>query len=250
MDFVLSALFVSGSADKPQKEGDFVIEALKVDPACFHICGESQAKVNSAKQWINDLMSKEQESTFIQENAILSFSDADHQHLVDIQKTTGVSIRTESKNAQASVTITGLSKDVLKATHEIHDMLRKARDKEDLRKRVEVAGTVADWQYLQQGFQFQSFDSMTNFELEQALEKKLPNVKVTVQGQSYTVTMPSGPATDNQGRTLEIKRVDKLKGIFSYLCYLIIVSMSFVPTLPNINNNAGETGFVFIMKPK
>lgn len=213
MDFVLSALFVGGSADKPQKDGDFVIEALKVDPACFHICGESQAKVNGAKQWINDLVSKELNVICIPDNAILSFSDADHQRLVDIQKTRNVSIKTESKKAQASVTVEGLSKDVLKATTEIYDMLRKARDEEDLRKKMELAGTVADWQYMKQGLQFQSFDSKTNFELEQALEKKLPNVKVTVQGQSYTVTMPSGPATDNQGRTLEIKRIDKLKGI-------------------------------------
>lgn len=213
MDFVLSALFVGGSADKPQKDGDFVIEALKVDPACFHICGESQAKVNGAKQWINDLVSKELNVICIPDNAILSFSDADHQRLVDIQKTRNVSIKTESKKAQASVTVEGLSKDVLKATTEIYDMLRKARDEEDLRKKMELAGTVADWQYMKQGLQFQSFDSKTNFELEQALEKKLPNVKVTVQGQSYTVTMPSGPATDNQGHTLEIKRIDKLKGI-------------------------------------
>ncbi|XP_044073695.1 poly(ADP-ribose) polymerase family member 14-related sequence 1 isoform X2 [Siniperca chuatsi] len=207
----IKSLFISESADKPRKEGDFVIEALKVDPACFHICGESQARVDSAKQWINDLISKEHISTCISDNSILSFSDADHQRIVDIQKTMSVSIRTESKKAQVSVTIEGLSKDVLKASSEIHEMLRVARDGEELKKKVELAGTMADWQYLQQGLQFQSFDSMTNFTLEQAWEKKLSNVKVTVQGQDYTVTMPSGPATDNHGRTLEIKRIDRLK---------------------------------------
>ncbi|XP_070693875.1 poly(ADP-ribose) polymerase family member 14-related sequence 1 [Pempheris klunzingeri] len=207
----IKSFFVGASADKAQKEGDFVIEALKVEPACFHICGESQAKVNSAKQWISDLLSKEQNSICIADYAILSFTDADHQRLVAIQKTMNVSIRIESKDSQASVKVEGLSKDVLKATNEIHDMLRSTRDKEDLRKKVELAGTVADWQYLQQGLQFQSFDSMANFELEQALGNKLPSVKVTVQGQNYTVTMPNGPATDSQGRTLEIKRIDKLK---------------------------------------
>ncbi|XP_028446175.1 poly(ADP-ribose) polymerase family member 14-related sequence 1 isoform X1 [Perca flavescens] len=207
----IKSLFISGSDDKPKKEGDFVIEALKVDPAAFHICGESQVKVDSAKQWINDLISKEQEINCIQDNSILSFSDADYKRIVDIQKTMDVTIKIESKMAQASVTIEGLSKDVLKASHEIHKMLRVARDKEELKKKVEMAGTVAEWQYLQQGQQFRSFDSMSNFELEQALEKQLPNVKVTVQGQNYTVTMPKGPATDNQGRTLQIKRIDRLK---------------------------------------
>lgn len=225
MEFVPSAFFIGGSADKPQKEGDFVIEALELDPAYFHICGKSQTGLDSAKQWIDDLISKELNSSCISDNSILSFSDADHRRIADIQKTLSVSIRTVSKNAQASITIEGLSKDVLKASNEIHEMLRKARDEDDLKKKVELAGTVADWQYLQQGLQFQSFDAMTNFELEQALEKKLPNVKVTVQGQDYTVTMPSGPATDKQGRTLEIKRIDRLKGTLSYLRPLISGNM-------------------------
>lgn len=186
-----------------------------MDPACFHICGNTQVKVDKAKQWLDDLISKEQHTICIKDNNILTLSNADHQRIVDIQKTLCVSIKTESKKANASITIEGLSKDVLKASNEIYDMLRKARDEEDLKKKVELAGTVAEWQYQQSGFQFQSFNSMTNYELEQALEKKLPNVKVTVQGQDYTVTMPSGPATDNQGRTLEIKRIDKLKGILS-----------------------------------
>ncbi|XP_026232456.1 poly(ADP-ribose) polymerase family member 14-related sequence 1 isoform X2 [Anabas testudineus] len=206
----IKSLFV-GTADKPQKEGDFVIEALKVDPACFHICGNSQTDVDSAKKWINDLISKELYSSNIQDNAIHSFSDADYKHLENIQKTLGVSIRTESKKGQASVTIEGLSKDVLEGSNVIHEMLRKARDKQVLEKNIELAGTVADWQYQQQGFQFQSFDAMTNYNLEQALENNQKTVKVTIKGQDYTVTMPSGPATDSQGRTLNIKRIDKLK---------------------------------------
>ncbi len=218
MGFVPSAFFISGSTGKPQKEGDFVIEPQEVDPACFHICGKSQAGLDSAKQWIDDLTSTEYHSCSIPDNSILSFSDADHKRIVDIQKTLSVSIRIVNKNAQASITIEGLSKDVLRASNEIHEMLRKARDEDELKKKVEVASTMVDWQYLQQGLQFQSFDARTNFELEQALGKKLPNVKVTVQGQDYTVTMPNGPATDKQGRTLEIKRIDRLKGILSLLC--------------------------------
>ncbi len=184
-----------------------------MEPACFHICGESQARVDSAKQWINDLITREHHSISIRDQAILRFSDADQQRIVDLQKAMSVSIRTESKKGQASMTIEGLSKNVLKATDAIHDMLRKVRDEQDLEKKVMLAGKVADWQYKQQGAQFQSLDPKTNFELEQALDEELPSVKVTIQGQTYTVTMPSGPATDAQGRTVEIKRIDKLKGI-------------------------------------
>nr|XP_046259475.1 poly(ADP-ribose) polymerase family member 14-related sequence 1 isoform X2 [Scatophagus argus] len=203
--------FFTGSADKPPIDGDFVIEALKVEPACFHVCGDSQAKVDSAKQWISDLISKEHSSNSISDDIILRLSGADRQRVVDIQKTMNVSIRTESKKGQASFTIEGLSKDVLRASNEIHMMLGKVRDEEDLKKKVEVAGTMAEWQYQQQGSQFQSFNPMTNYELEQALGNNLKTVKVTIQGQDYTVQMPNGPAADSKGHTLEIKRIDKLK---------------------------------------
>ncbi|XP_031730886.1 poly(ADP-ribose) polymerase family member 14-related sequence 1 isoform X2 [Anarrhichthys ocellatus] len=208
----IKSLFVRGpSGDKPQREGDFVIEALKVDPASFHICGESQARVDLAKQQLDQLITQEQNSLCIPDNSILGFSDADHQRIVDIQKTMDVTIRTESKNAQASLTIDGLSKDVLRASHEIHAMLRSARDKDELKRRAEQSATVADWQYQQPGLQFMSFDLMANFKLEQALENKLASVKVTVLSHDYTVTMPKGPATDNQGQVLQIQRIDKLK---------------------------------------
>lgn len=176
----------------------------------FHICGESKAKVDSAKKKINDLISKEHTKHRISENTTLSFSKADQQRIVDIQKTMCVGIRTEVKQGQLSFTIEGLSKDVLNASNEIHEMLKKARDEEEMRKKMEATSKVVVWQYLCQGFQ--DFDSKTNYELEQAREKNLPSVKVTIQGQQYTVQMPRGPATDNQGQSLEIKRIDLLKG--------------------------------------
>ncbi|KAM9347764.1 protein mono-ADP-ribosyltransferase PARP14-like [Symphorus nematophorus] len=206
----LKSLFV-GSAEK-KKEEDFVIETVKVDPACFHICGESQTKVDKAKKWINDLVSSEQENYSISDSAILSLSEADLKRIVDIQKTLGVSIWTDDKKTEPTITIEGLSTDVLKASREITEMVRKTKDEEELRRKVDLAGRVAEWQYQQQGSQFQSFNPATNYELEEALERNLPKIKVKIQGKDYTVHMPGGPATDSQGRTLEIKRIDKVKG--------------------------------------
>ncbi|XP_053185149.1 poly(ADP-ribose) polymerase family member 14-related sequence 1 isoform X2 [Scomber japonicus] len=207
----IKSFFTGESADKPKKEADFVIKALEVDGACFHICGDSQTAVDKAKQRIDNLISKEYETISIDDNNILSLSDPDYQKIVDIQKNMGVSIWTENKNGQISMVIEGISKNVLKANIEIQKMLRMARDEEDMKRREDLAATVADWQYQQNGSQFQSFDSKTNFLLEEALGNKLRQVKVTVMGQDYTVTMPDGPATDNQGHTLQIKRIDKLK---------------------------------------
>ncbi|XP_076023940.1 protein mono-ADP-ribosyltransferase PARP14-like [Genypterus blacodes] len=207
----LKSYVVGGSTDKLSK-GDFVIEGQKVDPVCFHICGDSQAKVDSAKKQINDLTAQVHNSNCILDNAVLSFSKTDHQHIVDIQKTMGVSIKIENNDSQVVVTIEGLSKDVQKASNEMHKMLRKLKDENELKARAEMTATLVDWQYQQQGKNFQSFDSITNLKLEEGMERN-QRVKVRVLGQDYMVTMPDGPATDTQGNTLQIKRIDKRQGI-------------------------------------
>uniref|UniRef100_A0A8K9XM88 Poly [ADP-ribose] polymerase n=1 Tax=Oncorhynchus mykiss TaxID=8022 RepID=A0A8K9XM88_ONCMY len=199
-------------ADMPQKDEDFVIEGQQVDPAFFLICGGSQAKVDHAKRWIKDLILKEQVSNSITDDAIFNLSDSDRKCIHDMQTTMGVSVRIEynSSKEEAMLTIEGLSKDVLNAVNEIQEMLRKARDKETFNRNVEVASNMVEWQYQQQpGGQYQSFDPIPNFHLEQALGRKLPHVEVSFQRQMYKVTLPDGPATDTHGNSLKIRRIDK-----------------------------------------
>ena len=211
MHFVLSALFVGESTEKQEEE--FTIIPAKVDPTCFHICSDKQANVDSAKKWINDLISNEQNSVVITDKAIFNLSSADRQHISDIQKNMAVNLWTEIKNETASIIIEGVSKDVLKANREIDEVLRKVRDEQEMKKTLELAGTVADWQYRQNGPPFKSFDRMTNYQLEQALEKAQPSIEITVRGNDYTVDMSKGLATDSKGQILHIRRIDKLKGI-------------------------------------
>nr|XP_046160813.1 poly(ADP-ribose) polymerase family member 14-related sequence 1 isoform X2 [Oncorhynchus gorbuscha] len=199
-------------ADMPQKDEDFVIEGQQVDPAFFHICGGSQARVDQAKRWIKDLILKEQISNSITDDAIFNLSDSDRKCIHDMQTTMGVSVRIEynSSREEAIITTEGLSKDVLNAVNKIQQMLRKARDKETFNRNVEVASNMVEWQYQQQpGGQYQSFDPIPNYHLEQALERKLPHVEVSFQRQMYKVTLPDGPATDTHGNSLKIRRIDK-----------------------------------------
>ncbi|XP_034150940.1 poly(ADP-ribose) polymerase family member 14-related sequence 1 isoform X2 [Esox lucius] len=209
-----TALFTWGKADKPLKDEDFIIEGQEGDPAFFHICGKSQVGVDQAKHWIKDLILKEQVSNSIIDNAILNLSDTDRQCIDSMQTTMGVSVRMEynSLKQEAKLTIEGLSKDVLNAINDIQGMLRKARDKETFDKNVELARNLVEWQYEQQpGRQYQSFDQITNFLLEQALERKQPHTEVSVQGQMYKVALPDGPATDTHGNSLKIRRINKLE---------------------------------------
>uniref|UniRef100_A0A3B3V0L6 Poly [ADP-ribose] polymerase n=1 Tax=Poecilia latipinna TaxID=48699 RepID=A0A3B3V0L6_9TELE len=207
----LKSIFVSESSEKKQEDETFDIETMEVEPAIFHICGASQAKVDAAKKKINDLISDELCSEEIIDNDILNFSSADRQRIVDIQMKMGVSIKNQITNGQASFIIEGLSKDVLRASREIDNMLKKVRKEQELKRKLELAATVADWQYQRHGLQYQSFDQKTNYELEHALERGAPNVKITIHGSDYTVQIPKGPATDSNGTILQIRRIDRLK---------------------------------------
>ncbi|XP_015226855.1 PREDICTED: poly [ADP-ribose] polymerase 14-like isoform X1 [Cyprinodon variegatus] len=205
------SFFTSGGPEQNQQEEVFDFDTIEVEPTFFHICGDSQASVDAAKKKINDLISDQQDIMEITDNAILNLSFADCQHIIDIQKNMGVSIKHHTNNGQPSIVIEGLSRDVLRANKDIDMLLRKVRGEQELKKKYELAATVAEWQYQRQGLQYQSFDQVTNYELEHALEKGITSVKVTIQGSNYTVQMPKGPATDSQGIVLQIRRIDKLK---------------------------------------
>ncbi|KAJ7990064.1 hypothetical protein DPEC_G00310970 [Dallia pectoralis] len=210
----IKSLFTLGKADKSLKDEDFIIECQEVDPAFFHICGKSQDVVDQAKHWIEDLIMKEQVSNSIIDNALLNLSVSDRQRIDSMQTTMGVGVTMEysSLKQEAKLTIEGLSKDVLNAVNDIQELLRKARDKEAFDKNVELNGNMVEWQYeLQPGRQYQSFDQITNFLLEQALENNQPHAEVSVQGQMYKVGLPNGPATSTNGNSLKIKRINKLE---------------------------------------
>ncbi|KAM9709256.1 poly(ADP-ribose) polymerase family member 14-related sequence 1 [Menidia menidia] len=207
----VKSLFVGESTDKT-KEEEFVIVPPQVAPACFHICSDSQANIDAAKKWITDLVSQEQSSAVITDSAILNLSPSDRKRISDIQDNMPVSLRTEFKDEKASIIIEGFSRDVLRASREIDDTLRKVKDEQELMKNLEQASNKADWQYRQGGLPFKSFDKETNYLLEQAMEKSQPQVKVTIQGKDYNVDISSGVATDSQGQVLQTRRIDKLKG--------------------------------------
>ncbi|XP_042171561.1 protein mono-ADP-ribosyltransferase PARP14-like [Oncorhynchus tshawytscha] len=200
-------IFTRSKGNKPQKPERFVFMDKEVDPACFHICGDSQAKVDEAKQWVKDLILKEQDSSIITDDDIINLTTSDRQHISNMINTIGV--RVEQESSQDKLTMEGITKDVLKVTNEIQKMLQRIRSEEELSRSAELASTVVEWQYQQQGGQYQSFDLIHNFHLEQANETKKQHVEVTIQGRMYKVTLPNGPATDNHGNSLDIRHIDK-----------------------------------------
>nr|XP_029502317.1 protein mono-ADP-ribosyltransferase PARP15-like [Oncorhynchus nerka] len=125
------SFFTRRKVDNAQQNEVIEIESQDMDPACFHICGVSQAHVDHAKQVIKDLIVKEQDFNLINDKALFSLSELDLQNIYDMQTAMDVRISFhKSSQEEAKLTIEGLSKDVLKASNEIHEMLKKVRPEE------------------------------------------------------------------------------------------------------------------------
>lgn len=223
----------SGTWEKEIKQHggkDFVIEGLQVDPVFFSICGPSQAEVDKTKRFLEDMITVEQVFQSITDTAILNFSDKDQQRIQELQSTMNVTIRldykaskgSEGTSGQATLTVQGLSRDVLKATQEIQEMLKTAKEDEILKKEMEYTSELVDWQY-EQGGQYKSFDQRTNFELEKALDSQASDIRISFQGQTYQVKLPEGPAVSTTGgNKMNIQRIDRLKGI---CCVVSLINM-------------------------
>lgn len=216
--------FFTGSWEKEIKQHggkDFVIEGMQVDPVFFSICGPSQADLDETKRFLEDTINVEQIFQSITDTAILSFSDKDQQRIQDLQSTIDVTIRLEYKAhkdsaeipGEATLIVQGLSRDVLKATQEIQDMLKAAKEDEIRKREMDFTSELVDWQY-EEGGQYKSFNQRANFDLEKALGGHAADVTITFQGQTYQVKLPEGPAVSTTGgNQMKIRRIDKLKGI-------------------------------------
>lgn len=214
--------YLTGSWEKEIKQHggkDFVIDGVEVDPVFFSICGPSQAEVDQTKLFLEDIITKEQVFQSITDTQILSLTDKDQKRIQDLQSTIDVTIRLEYKANKASdetpgkatLIVQGLSRDVLKATQEIQEMLKLAKENEILKKEMDFVSDLVDWQY-EQGGQYKNFDERTNLELEKALGRQAADTTINFQGQTYQVKLPEGPAVNNAGGSqMNIRRIDKLK---------------------------------------
>ncbi|TRZ02744.1 hypothetical protein DNTS_005427 [Danionella cerebrum] len=214
--------YFTGSWEKEMKQHggkDFVIEGMEADPVFFSVCGSSQADVEKTKDFLKETVDRLIVSHAIKDPSILHLTEEDQERIQDLQKTIDVTIKFEytankvSKDAQgeAKLIVEGLDRDVLKGSEEIREMLKIVKEQESLRKEMELVKEIVEWQY-EQGGHYKKFDKRINFQLEQALANEAPDIKLNLQGQTYQVKLPEGPAVSSTGgNQMNIRRIDKLK---------------------------------------
>ncbi|KAJ8252795.1 hypothetical protein GJAV_G00205670 [Gymnothorax javanicus] len=195
-----------GQREDKKKVKTLRLVEKKFDPVVLHLCGDSQASLENVKRWIQEQFEEELCFQEIEDQAILELSEEDRKNIQELQQRFEVSIRLEEGNQEATICIEGLSRDVLKAAGKIHEILKKARHEQGQMRDAEILSNLVEWQF-QQGSQYVPVDRLENLRLEQALNSQQQNVTITIQGRSYNVSLPNGPAVDGQGNQLQIKRV-------------------------------------------
>lgn len=219
----LTKLFFKSSKTKDVKQQqvkDFVIEDKKVAALCFSIYGPSDTAVDETKQYLEKHISDDLAFQCISDAMVYKLADKDRQRIQDLQRTMDLSVKIEQKadSDEVKLIVEGFSRDVLLAVGEINEMLKRTREEESKKENIERTAELVEWQY-QQGGQYHSFDKDTNFQLEEALQMKNPQVDINFQNQVYRVKMPDGPAASvSGGGQTEIRRVDKTRGNFYNDC--------------------------------
>ncbi|XP_075466029.1 protein mono-ADP-ribosyltransferase PARP14-like isoform X3 [Ascaphus truei] len=180
-----------------------------IEPAIFHVCGHSGGSVASTLSWLRDLILKEQDENVISDEWIADCEEQEHQMLSELQRRLQVTISYESLGP--TIKVSGLTRDVMKASNEILDMVKKIRDKKTEEREAELCSNIVQWRY-RDGTEAVPFDRIPNMELEKAKNGNKSTISVAIKGKQYTVNMELKSAMDNKGNKVELERVPKQEG--------------------------------------
>ncbi len=173
----------------------------------FQLCGESPADLSEAKDMINSLILREHVTIPIRDPAITHFTKEDGEMLNAMQRELTVSVRLEKKGQDSVITLGGLTRDVHSAESRIRDMIRKVERNETRRSEALFINSMVKWQYQEDGRGIKNFDILTNYDLEQAFQKKQPSVKIKIRNVEYEADLVRKVATKGRLR-IELNRVN------------------------------------------
>ncbi len=194
------------SSESPTNE-EFVVVGEEIEPAVFQLCGETPEDLREAKNMINSMILREHVTIPIRDPAITHFTKEDGEMLNGMQRELTISVRLEKKGQDSVITLEGLTRDVHSAESRIRDMIRKFERNENRRREAFFISSVVKWQYQEDGRGIENFDILTNYDLEQAFQRKQPSVKIKINNVEYEADLVRKVATKGSLR-IELNRVD------------------------------------------
>ncbi|KAM8934065.1 protein mono-ADP-ribosyltransferase PARP14 [Pelodytes ibericus] len=197
--------YLTSYSEESSEQGDIVLKE-DIEPAIFHLCGESDQSVKLAFKWLQELILKEQDTNTIKDNWIKDFGEQECSRLFELQKKLHVSI--SFAHPGSKITVSGLTRDVLKMTNEIQSMINNVREKKTKEREAELCSNLVEWRY-HDGSNINAFDIMANLELEKAKTDNRQSLTIIIGGVQYTVNMELKSASDSKGKQVKIERVPK-----------------------------------------
>ncbi|NXI45356.1 PAR14 polymerase, partial [Galbula dea] len=203
--------FFFGKKQPTEKKNTVTLEK-KINLATFQICGESKKNVDAAESWIKNLILKEQFENTISDELIEHFDKSQIDTLADLQRRKHVTIQLEDKLSPPCIKISGISRDVCFVSVEVQQMIQKMKDTKEEQSKAELVYKLVEWRYPGSNDTFVAFDKLTNMQLEDAKIARKTNFTVKINEKRYTVDLNTLQANDDQGKTINIKRVPKNEG--------------------------------------
>ncbi|KAM9224811.1 protein mono-ADP-ribosyltransferase PARP14 [Dugong dugon] len=197
--------FFNSSRQSPKKQVSLVLEK-KIESAIFQVCGEDEKHVGSTISWIQQLIEKEQFTYTSADECIRNFDEKEYQELNKLQKSSNIKISLDPK--KPLIEVSGISKDVMKATSAIEEMIKRVRACKEQESQADCISEFIEWQYNDRN-SFYPFDRITNLQLENARKAKQRTIDIKINNQSYTVDLHTNTATDARGYSLSVQRVMK-----------------------------------------
>ncbi|KAM5151899.1 uncharacterized protein ACMZJ9_010183 [Mantella aurantiaca] len=185
--------------------GEFKVLEFKenIEPAIFQLCAERQDDLNKTKDWLRNLILKEQYENIITDDWI---QDLKPEALEKLQKEYQVALIFDASNSE--IKVLGLSRDVLEVSNKIQDIIMVVRDKKTRERKAELCSNLVEWGYFSGG-NLIAFDKMTNMELEKAKNEDRQSLSIDINGVKYTVIVERLCARDPRGNTVKIQRKSK-----------------------------------------
>ncbi|XP_004675217.1 PREDICTED: poly [ADP-ribose] polymerase 14 [Condylura cristata] len=201
------ASFLRFSRPPPKKHHPLALEK-KRETVIFQVCGEKAECVERSLSWLQAELKKEQCSYTTEDECIKDFKKQEAQKLNELQKKLNITI---SLNCQRPlIEVLGFSRDVTEARDEIEAMLKRARLAKEQESRADYVHEFIEWQYNDNNT-YHCFDKMTSLKLEDARRINRSTIDVKINHQTYTVNLNTYTATNVNGHTVSVRRLDKPK---------------------------------------
>ncbi|XP_067113157.1 protein mono-ADP-ribosyltransferase PARP14-like isoform X1 [Osmerus mordax] len=165
--------FFMGPSEDSSETRNFVMQQEEFDPVVFQLCADKHRSVSAAKARIENMIVKEQSNEDVKSQHIQQLSQRDLEELQALQKELSVSVCLEKKGPDSVIRLEGLTRDVLTAHKKVREMIDRVEKAESHKQKAHLLIKLVEWQYQDKvKGTMEPFDIFTNFDLEEALERK------------------------------------------------------------------------------